>query len=650
MPLVPFLTNSAPGSALYAPAGSGGGGGGGGTGPDLQLSSITFNGSNYITWPAGSNLNLFPGGGGAYSCAFYFSPGNPPQGGLTTTNALYIPSATGNTQVYFGSDSNTCFMAGDTGNGDQNSAIALLGSTVSISSLIVSSINATVPTLIDPDPEFSSIVVAQQAAVSSVVADLGLYSTLFTGAIAGTNLNSQITFMSSIDANTANLSTLYSQDLVVEDSGSVPLLTTSTLTVHQTTENPNATYDGGINFDMYAAFPHLSVGDNSTISIKSQGNWDANGISTTTLNAVQLGDFGPPLGQYDELADFAVGRLLVGGPANGVGFDFQFSGPKPFISASNAIWTNANPPSSGPAPPSLYTSPIITSNVTTSYLTGVQSIAGNLNQTIAISGTNGNGSGIPCAGLESLSWFTNPPVPSTFWSTSIYVGADQNGTDITINGSETGSVVTTCPIIEMVGSYTSTAILQVKDFGTQIFNTSGVQIGTQSNTANDEIQITPGQVNMLNVNLNVSSINNQLPAAGTVSISQSTLFTSSPLPGFAQVDVVSGALPVIIGSQFDLKGGFSYTLGGVFQHTPSSNATNSWDAGATFTVFTGSKGFRPPSVLNSTLYGRDIGYTFTWYQETDDTGALEVVYTDPVGPAASTTAQVVYTSLIRMKG
>lgn len=648
MPLLPTLTNKTPTAGLYAPAGSGGGGGGS-AGPDLVASTLTLNASNYIAWPPGSNLNLFPGGS-AYGPAFYFSPGNPAQGGLGPTNALYIPSVSTNTQVYFGADNNTCFMSGDTANGDQIAAIALLGSTVSISSLIVSSLNAAAPAF-GADPTFNSCVVNGQTATSSVVTNFALASTIFTGSIAGVGLNVQVENISTIEANNASLSTLNTQDLATTGTASIPVQTTSTLTIHETTENPGATYDGGIHFDIYGALPHLSIPDYSTIGIKSQANWDANGVSTNTLNAVQLGDFGAPFGQYDQLADFAVGRLLVGGPSNGVGLDFQYSGPKPFISASNAIWTATNPPSSDPVLyPALYTSPIITSNVITANLTSLQNASGVQDTTLSITGINGSygNTSNACAALNSLSWFANPPNPSTFYSTSILVGSG-DGADIDIIGSVDGSVNITCPIIEIVGSYPSTAIIQGKDLYTQIYNTGGVKIGTTSNINTNEIKISPGVIE-LSGNLIVSSINGQIPAAGAFQISQSTLFSSSPFPGFAEVSVVAGALPVILGTTFDLSGGYSYTLGGVFQHTPSPNATNSWDAGAQLLVDADSGGgFRPPTILNSTLFGRDQGFSFTWYQPTDGVGALEVTYTDPVGSAASTTAQAVYTSLLRFK-
>lgn len=331
---------------------------------------------------------------------------------------------------------------------------------------------------------------------STVIGSFGLLSSLFVTNMAGTSPNdSEISDFKMIQASTMEADTGNFLNVNVTDTASIPLLTTSTLTVNQTPGAPGF-YQGGIEFPIFTGVnAYNSLPNASTIAIKSQANWDANQVSTNCLNVVTQGDFGAPFGLYDQLTDLAVGRLLVGGPESSVGLDPLVSGPKPFITASNVIWTNTTPPSVIPYPgaPALVTSPIFTD------WAQVSSLYGTINNSLYMFNTNTNqgvGNQPPSVRLQGQSVFVNSGL-STFWNAYVDVGGgpDNQGIIMSVDTPE-GYIQTSSDDILLYArdDGIKCGVAQVFEAFTQIWNASGVFIGINQNGPTPfEIQIPAAQ-------------------------------------------------------------------------------------------------------------------------------------------------------------
>jgi len=164
MPLIPFLTNSAPGAAIYAPASGGGGGGGGGN--NQNISSITTSSILFSNGPGdGVNpyvLNIY-GQGSPSEVAFNNGGISAPTPaavytGLyasTLVNALsgsyagcfFATQDPGgvNSQLVMGSIINDGNVIASTDQNRNTAPLNIIANPLSVSSLVVSSINGATP-------------------------------------------------------------------------------------------------------------------------------------------------------------------------------------------------------------------------------------------------------------------------------------------------------------------------------------------------------------------------------------------------------------------------------------------------------------------------------------------------------------------------
>lgn len=154
MPLIPFLTNTSPSAGLYVPASQGGGGGGGGgAGPNLTVSSITFNPN-----AAGSGI-LCPNGASTFQMTYaqILDEANSSQNTIAFLNntpspVLGLDVAVGGLYILGDGGSYSSAPSAHLNQTNGNLTIAapttgsvLMLSPTSISSLTVSSINGAVP-------------------------------------------------------------------------------------------------------------------------------------------------------------------------------------------------------------------------------------------------------------------------------------------------------------------------------------------------------------------------------------------------------------------------------------------------------------------------------------------------------------------------
>jgi len=243
-------------------------------------------------------------------------------------------------------------------------------------------------------------------------------------------------------------------------------------------------------------------------------DFTTNYVSTSGLAVCQLGDFGPPLGNYNANADLLVGRLFLGAGSNdGTGLNPFFSGQKPYLTArSNAF----NQPS---------TTVVCSANFAANSAE-LSTIVGPYNGTLTVSGVNtavGGFTSSPVISLQATGVFVNPPVPSSFNTCWLNVGDGGYCADISMGTTGQGEILMASPLIE-IGSpdLNSCMIAQVYEGFTKIYNSFGVQMGMSTST--EELQITHLNVN-INSNLNVSTINSEQPAYASYF---STLFGLNP--------------------------------------------------------------------------------------------------------------------------
>jgi hypothetical protein len=412
-----------------------------------------------------------------------------------------------------------------------------------------------------------------------------------------------------------------------------------------TTAGIPGVFNGGINFLKFSANNGLSLPNSNVIGLVSQANFDPFNSTNTCLNVVQLNDLGPPLGQYDGLTDFAVGRLLVGGPYNGypdgVGTDIQFSGPKSFITGVNNDWSVPNPPYTGDQDgPCLLTSPIKTKSVL------VSTVYGPNDSTLII--TNNNGSlgnippNLPLVAVQTLSWVPgNSGSPSTFASTIMKFGDGDSGTDITIIPDKAqGGLNVYSDTILLYGQDEGIkcGVAQIYEGFTQIWNQSGVYIGAfQNGPTPFEIQIPSAQSTIITGNMFVSSLVgvstiNGAPAAGG--------YPRSSLP----ISTLTGDTTYIPQNNvaWPLSQGYTPTAGHTYRISGNIALSNAGGSGHTSIGVSGGVGFPaflqsyPNSQLTPALNGAAGG--IEGIVKAADTTPLQIVAYN-TDPTTSTTLQ-----------